>query len=99
MKISLNNMHNPCMLCSLRDIPFDPVSSPCLSCEYDIAIKVLKSMLKEELYCSVCKNSKSLGGGYYECSKGYDEDGFCKKGENLDIDWEIACGEYGIETV
>ena len=98
MKVNLNNKHSPCTMCFIKGVSYDSESSHCQSCEYNIAIKLLKRMLKEELYCSVCKNSKSLGGGYWDCTVSDDEN-YCKKGDNLNIDWEIACGEYGIETV
>ena len=52
----------------------------------------------EECYrYDICKNCERLGGGYYECGEGYDEDDSCKQGENLIIDWEIVCNEYNIE--
>ena len=97
MKVRLDDVHAPCRMCFLKGIFYNPDSICCQRCEYNIAIKLLKRVLKEELYCSVCKNGKSLGGGYYECSNGYDDDGSCKHGENLLIDWELACKEYGLE--
>lgn len=97
MKVRLDDIHSPCRMCFLKGIFYNPYLICCQRCEYNIAIKLLKRVLKEELYCSVCKNSKSLGGGYYECSNGYDDDGSCKHGENILIDWELACKEYGLE--
>lgn len=99
MKIDLNNKHSPCMMCYVKGILYDENSKHCQSCEYNIAVKLLKSILKEEMYCTLCKNSASLGGGYYTCAAGYDDKGTCRMGENYNIDWQKACEEYGIETV
>lgn len=79
MKVRLDDVRAPCRMCFLKGIFYNPDSICCQCCEYNIAIKLLKRVLKEELYCSVCKNSKSLGGGYYECAKCYDDDGSCCK--------------------
>ena len=96
MKVRLDDVHSPCRMCFLKGIFYDPNSICCQRCEYNIAIKLLKRMLKEELYCSVCKNSKSLGGGYWDCTVS-DDDDYCKNGDNLVINWELACEECGIE--
>lgn len=97
MKVRLGDKHSPCMQCFIRSILYDPDSEYCQSCEYNIAIKLLKRMLKEEYSCSICKNSKSLGGGYWDCTVAPDNDDYCKKGDNLVIDWKLACEEYGLE--
>lgn len=97
MKVRLDDTHSPCGLCFLKGIFYDANSILCQRCEYNIAIKLLKRILKTNDSCTLCKNCKSLGGGYLECSNGYDDDGSCKKGENLVIDWELACKEYELE--
>lgn len=97
MKIRLDEVHSPCKMCFLKGIFYDPDSIYCQRCEYNIVIKLLKRVLKENDFCTVCKNCERLGGGYYECGEGYDEDDSCKQGENLVIDWEIVCNEYNIE--
>ena len=97
MKIRLDDIHSPCKMCFLKGIFYDPDSIYCQRCEYNIAIKLLKRVLKENDFCTICKNCERLGGGYYECGKGYDDDDSCKQGENLIIDWEIVCNEYNIE--
>lgn len=96
MKVVLDNMHSPCEMCFQRGVSFSLDSACCQRCEYNIAIQLLKRVLKETLYCPVCKDSKSLGGGYWECVAS-DDDNYCKQGENLIIDWEIACKEYGLK--
>ena len=96
MKVRLDDIHSPCRMCFLKGIFYDPDSICCQRCEYNIAIKILKRALKEEYYCSICKNSKSLGGGYWDCTVS-DDDDYCKHGDNLVINWELACEEYGVE--
>lgn len=97
MKVRLDDMHSPCGMCFLKGIFYDSDSIRCQRCEYNIAIKLLKRVLKAELYCPACENSKSLGGGYWECTVAPDDDTYCKQGENLVINWELVCEEYGIE--
>lgn len=97
MKVRLDDIHSPCRMCILKGIFYNAGSVWCQHCEYNIAVRLLKRVLKEELCCALCKNSKPLGGGYYECIKGYDQDNSCKNGDNMVIDWELACGEYGLE--
>lgn len=99
MKVRLDDVHSPCGMCFLKGILYDSDSLRCQRCEYNIAIKLLKRVLKENDCCTLCKNCKRFGGGYYECGSGYDKDGSCKQGENLLIDWEAVCNEYGIEAV
>lgn len=96
MKIMLDKMHSPCAMCFGKGILYNPNSIHCQRCEYNIAISLLKRILKEELYCAACKDSKSLGGGYWECVVP-DDDNYCNNGENLIIDWEYACKEYGLK--
>ena len=97
MKVRLSNAHSPCMMCFIRGVHYDPDSDHCQRCEYNIAIKLLKKMLRAEQFCSCCKNSKRLGGGYWECTVAPDDSTYCKQGENLIINWELACAEYGLE--
>lgn len=97
MKIRLDDVHSPCEMCFLKGIIFDSESMRCHRCEYNIAIKLLKRVLKTNDFCTLCKNCKRLGGGYYECINGYDEDDSCKQGEKFLIDWELVCKEYEVE--
>lgn len=98
MKVSLNNMHSPCTMCFQKGINYDVNSKHCKSCEYNVAVTLLKRILKEELYCSTCKKSINLGGGYWGCSIEPDNSSeYCQKGKNLVIDWEVVCHEYGVE--
>ena len=95
MTINLENMHSPCAMCFSKGILYDPDLNNCQRCEYNIAIQLLKRMLYQKLYCDACKDSTSLGGGYCECVAP-DDDNYCKNGEKLVIDWEMACKEYGL---
>lgn len=97
MKVRLDDVHSPCRMCFLKGIFYDPDSICCQRCEYNIAIKLLKRVLKVNDYCTLCKNYKRIGCGYYECTVAPDDDDYCKQGENLVIDWEETCKEYGIE--
>lgn len=97
MEVKLDDVHSPCRMCFLKGIFYDPNSICCQRCEYNISIKLLKKVLKENDYCTVCKNRKRLGGGYWDCKVPGNDDGICKKEENFTIDWEAACDEYGIK--
>lgn len=98
MEVKLTDIHSPCLECFRKDIYYDPASDRCQRCEYNIAIKLLKRVLKENDYCTLCKNRKRLGGGYWDCT---DEKasfyGGCVADESFAIDWETACQEYGIK--
>lgn len=96
MAVNLEKMHSPCVMCFLKGVLYDPNSDHCQRCEYNIAIQLLKRMIKQELSCAACLDSTSLGGGYWECVAPED-DNYCKNGEKLVIDWEMACNEYGLE--
>lgn len=97
MKVRLDDIHSPCRMCFLKGIFYDQNSIICQRCEYNIAIKLLKKVLKENDYCSLCKNRKRLGGGYWDCEITGDDDGICKQEEDFTIDWKVACKEYAIE--
>ena len=97
MKVRLDDVHSPCGMCFLKGIFYDPNSIICQRCEYNIAIKLLKKVLKENDYCTLCKNRKRLGGGYWDCAITGDDDGCCKHEEDFTIDWEATCNEYKIE--
>lgn len=97
MSVRLDNIHSPCRMCFLKGIFYDPDSIGCQRCEYNIAIKLLKKVLKENDYCTLCKNRKKLGGGFWDCEITENDDGCCKQKEDFMIDWEAACKEYGIE--
>ena len=47
MKIRLDEVHSPCKMCFLKGIFYDPDSIYCQRCEYNIVIKLLKRVLKE----------------------------------------------------
>ena len=98
MKVNLRNKHSPCLTCYSKGILYDENSEHCQSCEYNIAVQLLKRVLKENDYCDFCKSRASLGGGYYTCAAGYDDKGTCRLGENYNIDWQKVCEAYGIET-
>lgn len=88
MKVKLEGKHSPCMMCYFKGISYDADSDQCKSCEYNIAIKLLKTVLNVEHDCTFCKNK-------FVCTnKLIDE---CNNGSNFLIDWELVCDKYGIE--
>lgn len=95
MKVKLNAMHSPCNMCFLKGMFYDLIR--CQSCEYNIAIKLLKKVLKENDYCTLCKNRRSLGGGYWDCEITGDDDRPCKPETDFVIDWEAVFDVYKIE--
>lgn len=97
MEVRLDNMHSPCEMCFIKGIIYDANSIYCQSCEHNIAIKLLKKVLKENDYCTLCKNRKCLGGGYWDCAITDDDDGCCRKEEDFAIDWKAACDEYNVK--
>lgn len=46
MKVRLNRIHSPCEACFVKGIYYNPESFHCQRCEYNIAIGLLKKMLK-----------------------------------------------------
>ena len=99
MVVDLQNKHSPCMMCYQKGIQFSNTSGRCMSCEYNIAVKLLVKALKECGYCWSCKKRQNLGGGYWSCPVADDTNFKCHNGEQYEIDWEAACKEYGIETL
>ena len=55
----------------------------CQGCEYNIAIVVLKEVLKQNDYCWLCKNVIHIKGGCVDWKR--------------DHDWCKACGSYTID--
>ena len=47
-----------------------------------------------DLTCGACRVLQLV---WLAEGEGHDEDGSCRQGENLVIDWEIVCNEYNIE--
>lgn len=96
-KVNLKNMHSPCERCYVRGHLYSPDNDSCQRCEYNIAIQLLKRVLKDNDYCTLCKNRKRLGGGYWDCEITGDDNGYCRDNGDFSIDWKAACDEYKIE--
>ena len=45
MKVKLDDMHSPCANCFIKGMIYDPDSTYCQSCEYNIAIESIHSIL------------------------------------------------------
>ena len=99
MKVNLKDKHSPCMMCHQKGIQFSATSEHCMSCEYNIAIRLLVKMLQDYGFCWSCKKRRNLGGGYWDCPVVDDTSHSCHNGEQYEIDWQAACEECGIETV
>ena len=105
MNVRLDDIHSPCALCFLKGIMYDTNSIRCQRCEYNIAIKLLKRVLKQHDHCNLCKNCRRLNdenceyNEVLECSEAVIDKNCCVHGENLLIDWEAVCTKYGIEYI
>lgn len=98
MKLNLNNMHSPCMECYIHGgHSYSPDYVGCQRCEYNIAIQLLKVVLKFNDYCTLCKNRNNLGGGYWDCKITGRDDCDCNIEKDFAIDWHEAFREYGIK--
>ena len=94
-KVNLDNMHSPCLMCFQRfNHSFDENSTLCQRCEYNVAIQLLKGILRSNNHCAICKSRVNLGGGYWECKKKLEEE--CSD-KDFEIDWKEAFKEYNIE--
>lgn len=95
-KLNLDNMHSPCVHCYQHlNHQYDENSQMCQGCEYNIAIQLLKTVLRLDNYCCICKNRTKLGGGYWGCKK--DLVAKCEI-QDFDIDWKEAFSEYDIKV-
>lgn len=91
MKINLKNIHSPCQWCMIHGHLYSPDNS-CQSCEYNIAIVILKEVLKSNDYCSLCGNAEHIKGGYTECKLGFE--GCLKDCNSYKIDWNAIIKDY-----
>ena len=86
MRVNLNRTHSPCESCWIRGVPYDPESKRCMSCEFDICVKILKASLS-----LICGNDCS------SCEK-YDTGCAAKSGEcGYRMDLRKMCKRFGIE--
>ena len=95
MKINLENTHSPCSQCYINAKLYSPDDETCQRCEYNIAIYLLKIMLKTYDYCTLCKNRIRLGGGYLDCKINEKDCGVCDIESDFIIDWKEVFNEYG----
>ena len=97
MKVNLESMHSPCQQCYIHGHLYSPDDPSCRRCEYNIAVQLLKIVLKFNDYCTLCKNKNNLGGGYWDCKVTGNDDCMCNVEKDFSIDWQAVCDEYGIE--
>lgn len=96
MKINLENIHSPCQQCMIRGHLYSPDNGSCQRCEYNIAIVVLKEVLKQNDYCWLCKNVEHIKGGYVDCKLNHDGWKDC---DSYAIDWNAIIKEYQLDTI
>lgn len=94
-----DRMHTPCMMCYIRGGGYDPEHESCQSCEHNVAIKILRAILRTDYQCRFCRNRNNLGGGYWGCKLPGREDGCCKEYYDFLLDWEEICKEYGFKQI
>lgn len=96
MKINLTDRFSPCFMC---DDGYLPNNDNCQRCGYNIAVQVLKKVLRENDYCACCKNRIRLGGGYYDCKVLDKDNERCVPEDHFRIDYDAVCNDYKIETI
>ena len=92
MKLDLKNIHSPCCDCYARGQLYSPDDINCQRCEYNVAIQLLKTLLKFNDGCSLCKNRMRYN-GYNDCQ--ITDDCACNIGKDFVIDWQSTFKEYG----
>ncbi len=95
MKLDIENKQSPCVQCYIRGHLYSPDDIGCQRCEYNIAVQLVKVLLKFNEGCSLCKNSNNLGGGYWDCKIESNNDCVCNVTKDYSIDWQAAFKEYG----
>ena len=80
----------------VNDVDYSSEDASCKRCEYNIAIKALKRVLKNNDYCKCCQNReyhRGNYGGYYDCK--FDDDDFiCVAERDFVINWKAVFEEY-----
>lgn len=94
MKINLENIHSPCQQCMIHGYSYSPDNDGCQRCEYNIAIVLLKEILKANDYCNLCGNVERIKGGYTDCKLGFEGWRSC---DSYTIDWNAIVKEYQLE--
>ena len=95
MKINLENIYSPCEQCLIHGYSYSPNNDRCQSCEYNIAIAILKEVLKSNDFCTLCKNVEHIKGGYTDCKFGLDGSRQCN---SYTIDWKAIIKDYQLES-
>lgn len=94
--VNLENIHSPCQSCAIKGHSYSSEDASCQRCEYNIAIKALKRVLKTNDYCKYCQNReyhRGNYGGYYDCK--FDDDDFiCVTERDFVINWKAVFEEY-----
>lgn len=96
MKINLKNIYSPCQQCAIRGHLYSPDDNCCQRCEYNIAIIILKEVLKANDYCNLCGNVEHVKGGYVDCKLGFKG---CRDCDSYKIDWKAIVKDYQLEEL
>lgn len=91
MKINLQNIHSPCEQC--LGSHYDGM---CEKCEYNIAIVILKEVLKKNDYCNLCGNVEHIKGGYTDCKLGFNHSSCCN---SYLTDWKEIVDVYDLNEL
>lgn len=95
LKININKIYSPCQFCYERGKLYSIGNESCQQCEYNIAIQILKEVLKQNDYCNCCKHVIHVKGGYTDCQ--LNNDGY-KDCNSYTIDWNAITKEYQLDV-
>lgn len=95
MELNLKNAHSPCQNCYMHGHLYSPENTTCQGCEYNIAVQLVKILLKYNDGCLFCKNRNRYVGGYWDCKITGDDNCACSVTKDFAIEWEEAFREYG----
>ena len=94
MKMNLKDKSSPCVTCYMHSgFSFSEHNASCQKCEYNIAIQLLKRVLKDNDYCQMCNHVEKDHGEFY-CKFDYDKKDCL---DNFSINWEKACWYYDMD--
>lgn len=96
MKLNLKDIHSPCANCYTKCHSYSSDDPICQACEYNIAICLIKVMLRFNEGCPLCKNSIRLGGGYFDCKLTENGDCICDAMKDYVFDWQEVFKDYEV---
>lgn len=96
MKIERKSIHNPCFDCHIRGHSYSPDDRMCESCEYNIAVLVLKEILKQNKQYSLCgfsilNEENNIIGCKIDLGK-------CENCKSFILDWDAILEKYNLKS-